>query len=105
MQTEKARRWKKRFQKQNAVGKFSTPKTVKKAVEDILERQQKDAQEEIEIELAALKKSANLFVPAQRKKLLAALRKEMETFADNMEYEQAAIIRDQILEIEKTYGK
>ena len=82
-----------------------TPKTVKKAVEDILERQRIDAEEEVEIELSALKKSANLFVPAQRKKLLAALKRQMEEYADNMEYEQAAIVRDQILEIEKTYGK
>ena len=100
-ETERRRQIQQEYNKEHGI----TPKTVKKAVEDILERQQKDAQEEIEIELAALKKSANLFVPAQRKKLLAALRKEMETFADNMEYEQAAIIRDQILEIEKTYGK
>lgn len=100
-ETERRRQIQQEYNKEHGI----TPKTVKKAVEDILERQQKDAQEEIEIELAALKKSANLFVPAQRKKLLATLRKEMETFADNMEYEQAAIIRDQILEIEKTYGK
>ncbi|MBR5932719.1 MAG: excinuclease ABC subunit B [Treponema sp.] len=82
-----------------------TPKTVKKAVEDILERQKIDAEEEVEIELSALKKSANLFVPAERKKLLAALKRQMEEYADNMEYEQAAVVRDQILEIEKTYGK
>ena len=100
-ETERRRQIQQEYNKEHGI----TPKTVKKAVEDILERQQKDAQEEIEIELAALKKSANLFVPAQRKKLLAALRKEMETFADNMEYEQAAIILDHILEIEKTYGK
>ena len=82
-----------------------TPKTVKKAVEDILERQKIDAEEEVEIELSALKKSANLFVPTERKKLLAALKRQMEEYADNMEYEQAAVVRDQILEIEKTYGK
>ncbi|MCR5614052.1 excinuclease ABC subunit UvrB [Treponema sp.] len=82
-----------------------TPKTVKKAVEDILERQKIDTEQEVEIELSALKKSANLFVPAQRKKLLAALKRQMEEYADNMEYEQAAVVRDQILEIEKTYGK
>lgn len=82
-----------------------TPKTVKKAVEDILERQEKEAEEQVEVELQALKKSANLFVPAQRKKLIKALTKQMEEFADNMQYEQAAVVRDQILEIEKTYGK
>lgn len=82
-----------------------TPKTVKKAVEDILERQEKEAEEQVEVELQALKKSANLFVSAQRKKLIKALTKQMEEFADNMQYEQAAVVRDQILEIEKTYGK
>ena len=34
-----------------------------------------------------------------------ALTKQMEEYADNMQYEQAAVVRDQILEIEKTYGK
>lgn len=82
-----------------------TPKTIKKAVEDILEHETEDAEKEVEIEVSALKKSANLFVPAQRKKLIAALKKQMEEYADNMQYEQAAVVRDEILEIEKTYGK
>lgn len=82
-----------------------TPKTIKKAVEDILVRQEKEAKEDIEIEVSVLKKSANLFVPAQRKKLIAALKKQMEEFAEALEYEKAAAVRDQIKEIEKQYGK
>ncbi|MBO6176144.1 MAG: excinuclease ABC subunit B [Treponema sp.] len=82
-----------------------TPKTIKKAVEDILVHEKTDAEETAQVNLAVLKKSANLFVPAQRKKLLAALRKEMEDCAERLDYEQAAVIRDQILDIEKTYGK
>ncbi len=82
-----------------------TPKTIKKAVADILERQEKDAKEEAAIQLEALKKSANLFVAKERKKLLEALKKEMSDCAERLEYEQAAAIRDQILDIEKTYGK
>ncbi|MBB5219412.1 excinuclease ABC subunit B [Treponema rectale] len=82
-----------------------TPKTIKKAVEDILVHEKTDAEETAQVNLAVLKKSANLFVPAQRKKLLTALRKEMEDCAERLDYEQAAVIRDQILEIEKTYGK
>ena len=82
-----------------------TPKTIKKAVEDILVRQEQDSKEEVEIELSVLKKSANLFVPAQRKKLLAAMKKEMENFAEMLEYEKAAAVRDQIREIEEKYGK
>ncbi len=81
-----------------------TPKTIAKAVEDILVRQETDAKEDAAVELETLKKSANLFVPAQRHKLLAALRKEMSEAADRLEYERAAAIRDQIIEIEKTHG-
>jgi excinuclease ABC subunit B len=82
-----------------------TPHTIKKAVEDILIRTQKDAEENTAVELEVLKKNANLFIPAQRKKLIAALKKEMGECADRLEYEQAASIRDKISEIEKTYGK
>ena len=82
-----------------------TPKTIKKAVEDILVHEKTDAEENAKVELEALKKAANLFVPAQRKKLIEALKKEMSECADRLEYEQAAALRDQILEIEKTYGK
>lgn len=81
-----------------------TPHTVSKAVQDILIRQQKEAEENAEIELSVLKKSANLFDAKQRKKLIEALKKEMSDCAERLEYEQAAAIRDQILEIERTYG-
>ncbi|MBR1615076.1 MAG: excinuclease ABC subunit B [Treponema sp.] len=82
-----------------------TPHTVSKAVQDILERQQKDADENAEVKLSVLKKSANLFDAKQRRKLLEALKKEMGECADRLEYEQAAAIRDQINEIVATYGK
>ena len=82
-----------------------TPKTIKKAVADILEHQEQDAKETAAIQLETLKKSANLFVAKERKKLIEALKKEMSDCAERLEYEQAAAIRDQIYEIEKTYGK
>lgn len=82
-----------------------TPHTVSKAVQDILVRKQKDAEENAEAELDVLKKSANLFDAKQRKKLIEALKKEMSDCADRLEYEQAAALRDQIQEIERTYGK
>lgn len=82
-----------------------TPHTVSKAVQDILVRQQKDAEENEKMQLEVLKKNANLFDPKQRKKLIEALKKEMSDCADRLEYEQAAAIRDQIQEVEATYGK
>ena len=81
-----------------------TPKTIRKAVEDILVHQKEDAEENASVTLEVLKKSLNLFVPAQRKKLVEALKKEMADCAERLEYEQAAVYRDQIAEIEKQYG-
>jgi len=81
-----------------------TPHTVSKAVQDILTRQQKEAEESTEVEISILKKNANLFDAKQRKKVIEALKKEMSECADRLEYEQAAAIRDQIQEIESTYG-
>ena len=82
-----------------------TPKTIKKAIEDILVHQKEEAEENAKVELNVLKKTANLFDAKQRKKLIKALKEEMTQCAERLDYEQAAVIRDQIAEIEKTYGK
>ncbi|MBR5646148.1 MAG: excinuclease ABC subunit B [Treponema sp.] len=82
-----------------------TPATIKKAVEDILVHEQQEARNEADMDLEVLKKGVNLFRAADRKKLIARLKKEMEACAERMEYEQAAIYRDQIKEIEQQFGK
>ena len=82
-----------------------TPKTIRKAVEDILEHEKEDAEENAKVQFETLKKTANLFDAKQRKKLINALKKEMEEAAERLDYEQAAAIRDQIFDLEKTYGK
>ena len=82
-----------------------TPKTIRKAVEDILVHEKEDAEENAKTNLEILKQNANLFVAKDRKKLIEALKQEMMECAERLEYEQAAAIRDQITEIEKTYGK
>ncbi|MDY4985353.1 MAG: excinuclease ABC subunit UvrB [Treponema sp.] len=82
-----------------------TPVTIKKAVEDILVHEKQDAENDARMNVDVLKKNANLFNPSERKKLIKALTKQMEDFADRMEYEQAAAVRDQIREIENQYGK
>ncbi|MDE7392728.1 MAG: excinuclease ABC subunit B, partial [Treponemataceae bacterium] len=58
-----------------------TPHTVSKAVQDILIRQQKDAEANEAVQLDVFKKSANLFDAKQRKKLIDALKKEMSACA------------------------
>ncbi len=82
-----------------------TPTTISKAVEDILVREKVDADAAASMEVEVLKKSANLLNPSERKKLIKALTAEMSACADRMEYEQAVALRDQIKDIEVTYGK
>ncbi|HTX73481.1 MAG TPA: excinuclease ABC subunit UvrB [Rectinemataceae bacterium] len=73
-----------------------TPTTIRKAVEDILERHREERQEGAESEIDVLKRSHNLLVPEQKKALLKALEGQMLEHAKNLEFEQAAIIRDEI---------
>jgi excinuclease ABC subunit B len=80
-----------------------TPKTISKAVEDLLTRKIEDKKAEVEIELSALRKGVNLFVPAQRNRLLKALEKQMIEHADRLEYEEAAAIRDEIEDVKARF--
>ena len=82
-----------------------TPKTIKKAVEDILVHEKSDAEDGASMNLEVLKNGVNLFNASDRKRLIKTLQKEMAECADRMEYEQAAVYRDQINEIIEKYGK
>lgn len=81
-----------------------TPKTIIKAVEDILVHEKEETEGSV-VTIDVLKKSTNLMDKKQRKKLIDVLKKEMEEAADRLDYENAAVLRDQILEIQNTYGK
>jgi len=73
-----------------------TPTTVKKAVHDILQRHKEERETSAAFEIEELKKGHNLLVPAQKKALVKALEDQMLEHAKNLEFEQAALIRDEI---------
>ena len=73
-----------------------TPTTVKKAVHDILQRHKEERETTAAFEIEELKKGHNLLVPAQKKSLIKALEEQMLEHAKNLEFEQAALIRDEI---------
>jgi len=81
-----------------------TPATVKKAIADILTRHIEEADDAAAGTIEVLKKSYNVLIPAQRKQLVKALENEMLEHAKNLEFEQAAAIRDEIARI-KEVGK
>jgi len=78
-----------------------TPETVKKAIADILIRHTEEADNAAAGTIEVLKKSYNALIPAQRKQLIKALENEMLEHAKNLEFEQAAAIRDEISRIKE----
>lgn len=80
-----------------------TPTTINKAIDDMLVRQNEEKQDAVKTELSVLKKSTNLMDASQRKKLLKAMEQQMVEYADCLDYESAATIRDEIEEIKKQY--
>ncbi len=78
-----------------------TPTTIKKAIADILTRHAEEGKDAAAASIEVLKKSYNVLVPDQRKKLIRALEAEMLEHAKQLEFEQAAAIRDEIKKIEE----
>jgi excinuclease ABC subunit B len=78
-----------------------TPATVKKAIAEILTRHVEEADDAAMSTVEVLKKSYNALIPAQRKQLVKALEKEMLEHAKNLEFEQAAAIRDEIARLKE----
>ncbi len=78
-----------------------TPSTIKKAIHDILTRTREDHREDQRQSIEILKKSYNVAVPSQRKALIKALEVEMLEKAKNLEFEQAAVLRDEIAELKQ----
>ncbi|MDR3333500.1 MAG: excinuclease ABC subunit B [Treponema sp.] len=76
-----------------------TPMTIQKAIADILVRHAAEEQDAAATSIEVLKNSYNILVPAQRKQLVAALNAEMLEHAKKLEFEQAAVIRDEIQRI------
>ena len=76
-----------------------TPKTIKKAVEDILEREKADDEAIAKEEIRIVSSSYNLLAERDRKRYIADLTKQMTELAKNLEFEKAALIRDEIQRI------
>nr|WP_321307892.1 excinuclease ABC subunit UvrB [uncultured Sphaerochaeta sp.] len=76
-----------------------TPTTIIKAIHDMLEREQHEQQEIQKHDLELLKGGYNLLSATDRKNYIKALEKEMLEAAKNLEFERAAVIRDEIQDV------
>ena len=78
-----------------------TPTTVKKAIGDILTRETEIKRDAAKTESDVLVNSHNLLIPADRKRLIKVLEKQMAEYAETLHFEEAAVIRDRIEEIKR----
>ena len=78
-----------------------TPQTVRKTVQDILVREKEEKRQDGKRNVDILKADFNIMIPAQRKKLIKLLEEQMLEHAKNLEFEQAAVVRDEIEELKK----
>ncbi|MEL3908604.1 MAG: excinuclease ABC subunit UvrB [Treponemataceae bacterium] len=78
-----------------------TPKTIQKSIDNILVRENEIKEEATRDEIEPLIKSYNIFNVRDRKKLIRELERQMAEFADMLMYEQAAVVRDKIIELKK----
>jgi excinuclease ABC subunit B len=73
-----------------------TPTTIKKEIQKLLSRHKAEKLSSAKIETEMLIKGHNILIPAQKKALLRALELKMLEHAKIMEFEEAAILRDEI---------
>ncbi len=78
-----------------------TPVTIKKAVHDILERHKEEKEAALGTELETIRGAYNLLVPEQKNALIRRLEREMLEKAKNLEFESAALLRDEIDRIKR----
>jgi excinuclease ABC subunit B len=81
-----------------------TATTIHKAIEDILERHHEERVDSASTEIEVLKRTHNLLVPEQKKALIKALESQMLEHAKRLEFEQAAIVRDEIEKLRSGEG-
>ena len=79
-----------------------TPTSIKKSIRDILERHKEEKIDSTLDEVSMLKKTHNLLVPEQRKSLIKALEHRMLEHAKNLEFEEAALLRDEIARVKES---
>lgn len=78
-----------------------TPKTITKSISAIIQRKKQLEVKEEEFELELLKKKYNLLIPREKNKYLKDLQKEMTESAKRLEFEKAALLRDEIKKIKE----
>jgi excinuclease ABC subunit B len=82
-----------------------TPLSIVKSIEEMLIRKKEEIKKSETVNLDIIRKGYNILVPTERKKLLKKLDSVMLEHAKNMEFEEAALVRDEIKNINEQFLK
>lgn len=96
-ETRRRRIIQERYNTENGI----TPKSISKAIQDILVRKREEKRRTEELTIDVLSRSYNVLVPKEKKALIRALEEEMFELAKNLEFERAAVVRDEIRKIKE----
>ena len=91
-ETERRREIQREYNEEHGI----TPKTIIKAINDLITREKVEKQEIQKGDIQVLKSRYNLLQAGDRKKYIRELEQEMLEHAKNLEFEQAALCRDEI---------
>ncbi len=80
-----------------------TPESIVKAVTDLLVRKKEETKNSEKVNLDIIKQGYNILIPGERKKLVKKLESVMLEHAKNMEFEEAAVVRDEIKELKDQF--
>jgi excinuclease ABC subunit B len=97
-ETERRRRIQEEYNTAHGI----TPATINKAIQDLLVRRREEKQRTEQVSIEVLKESYNVLVPKERKALIRRLEEEMLEKAKNLEFEAAAVLRDEIQKLKTT---
>ena len=94
-ETERRRRIQAEFNKTHGI----TPTSISKSIQDLLVRKKEEKRSLEKFDLELMERQYNILVPKQRQALIKRLEQEMLELAKNLEFERAAVLRDELKRI------
>jgi excinuclease ABC subunit B len=96
-ETERRRRIQAEYNRAHGI----TPISISKSVQDLLVRHKEEKQGLARFDLELIEQQYNVVVPKQRQALIKRLEQEMLELAKDLEFERAAVLRDEIQRLQE----
>ena len=96
-ETDRRRRTQAEFNRTHGI----TPTSISKSIQDLLIRRKEEKRSLEKFDLELIERQYNILVPKQRQALIKRLEQEMLELAKNLEFERAAVLRDELKRFEE----